>query len=102
LDASKRPTLRGELAAQFPRAETFEVSARSGAGLGSWFDRITAAEQTARATMAVDYELYAVGEALLGWSNCTVLLEDRKAFDGNAVQRFAHGLKFVIHFHRRA
>src|SRR5438046_438682 len=85
LDASKRPTLRGELAAQFPRAEIFEVSARSGAGLGSWFDRITAAEQTARATMEVDYELYAVGEALLGWLNCTVRLEDRKAFDANAV-----------------
>ena len=85
LDASKRQMLRGELAAQFPRAEIFEVSARSGAGLGSWFDRITAAEQTARATMEVDYELYAVGEALLGWLNCTVRLEDRKAFDANAV-----------------
>src|SRR5439155_1572190 len=64
LDASKRQMLRGELAAQFPRAEIFEVSARSGAGLGSWFDRITGAEQTARATMEVDYELYAVREAV--------------------------------------
>src|SRR5439155_1481023 len=73
------------LPVQFARAEIFEVSARSGARLGSWFDRITAAEQTARATMEVDYELYAVGEALLGWLNCTVRLEDRKAFDANAV-----------------
>src|SRR5438477_6928699 len=31
LDASKRQLLRGELATQFPRAEIFEVSARSGA-----------------------------------------------------------------------
>jgi len=85
LDASKRQMLRGELATQFPRAEIFEVSARSGAGLGSWFDRITADEQTARAAMEVDYELYAAGEALLGWLNCTVRLEDRKAFDANAV-----------------
>src|SRR5437588_11151126 len=71
LDASKRQFRRGELATQFPRAEIFEVSARSGAGLGSWFDRITADEQTARAAMEVDYELYAAGEALLGWLNCT-------------------------------
>ena len=85
LDASQRQMLRGKLTTEFPRAEIFEVSARSGAGLGSWFDRITAAEQTARATMEVDYELYAVGEALLGWLNCTVRLEDRKAFDANAV-----------------
>ena len=85
LDASKRQLLRGELATQFPRAEIFEVSARSGAGLGPWFDRITAAEQTARAAMEVNYELYAEGEALLGWLNCTVRLQDRKAFDANAV-----------------
>ena len=85
LDASKRQILRGKLTAQFPRAELFEVSARSGAGLGSWFDRITATEQTARAAMEVNYELYAEGEALLGWLNCTVRLEDRKAFDANAV-----------------
>ena len=85
LDASKRQMLREELAAQFPRAEIFEVSARSGDGLDSWFDRITAAEQTARAVMEVDYELYAEGEALLGWLNCTVRLEDRKAFDANVV-----------------
>src|SRR5256884_4486368 len=84
LDASKRQMLRRELARQFPRAEIFEVSARSGAGLGPWFDRITATEQTARAAMEVNYELYAEGEALLGWLNCTVRLEDRKAFDANA------------------
>jgi len=85
LDASKRQMLRGKLTTEFPRAEIFEVSARSGAGLGSWFDRITAAEQTARAAMEVNYELYAEGEALLGWLNCTVRLQDRKAFDANAV-----------------
>jgi hypothetical protein len=35
--------------------------------------------------MAVDYDVYADGEALLGWLNCTVALEAAAAFDGNAV-----------------
>src|SRR5256884_3831515 len=48
LDPSKRQVPRRKMARQFPRAEIFEVSARSGAGLGPWFDRITATEQTAR------------------------------------------------------
>jgi hypothetical protein len=35
--------------------------------------------------MAVDYELYAEGEALLGWLNATVELRAGTPFDGNAV-----------------
>ena len=35
--------------------------------------------------MAVYYALYAEGEALLGWLNCTAQLEDRRPFDANAV-----------------
>ena len=33
--------------------------------------------------MAVDYTVYADGEALLGWLNCTVQLAAAEAFDGN-------------------
>src|SRR5438128_2373035 len=33
----------------------------------------------------VCYALYAEGEALLGWLNCTAQLEDRRPFDANAV-----------------
>jgi hypothetical protein len=33
--------------------------------------------------MAVDYTIYADGEALLGWLNCTVQLSAKKAFDAD-------------------
>ena len=85
LDAAKRKRLRDKLAAHFPRAEIFEASARQGEGLEAWFNRITAAEQAARTAMEVDYALYAEGEALLGWLNCTVHLEDGRSFDTNPV-----------------
>src|SRR5206468_8854879 len=51
----------------------------------AWFSRVTAGEQIARTAMEVDYALYAEGEALLGWLNCTAQLEDRRPFDANAV-----------------
>jgi hypothetical protein len=35
--------------------------------------------------MAVDYDLYAEGEALLGWLNATVALSSAAAFDANAL-----------------
>jgi hypothetical protein len=85
LDDARRQQLRGKLVVEFPRAEILEASARSGAGLDEWFDRLMAAEQNARAAMEVDYELYAEGEALLGWLNCTVQCEAATAFDANAV-----------------
>src|SRR5256885_9975630 len=47
--------------------------------LDAWFARIIDAKQSARTAMKVDYEIYADGEALLGWLNCTVQLAAKKA-----------------------
>ena len=77
--------LRVALQAQYPQAEILEVSARSGAGLDAWFERITGSEQVGGPAMDVDYEVYAEGEALLGWLNATVRLEADRGVDGNAV-----------------
>src|SRR5262249_45669603 len=37
--------------------------------------------------MEVDYELYAEGEALLGWLNCALTLSSPKPLDGNHLLR---------------
>ena len=63
------------------------VSARTGDGLEEWFASIANAEQAGGAAMPVDYEIYAEGEALLGWLNCTVALRSTADFDANAVLR---------------
>ena len=94
LDAPRRVVLRQTLADNFPKAELLEASARNGAGLEAWFDRVMATSQRARLAMDVDYESYAEGEALLGWLNCTVALSASSAFDGNKVlQRLAETLQ---------
>jgi G3E family GTPase len=85
LDATQLAQLTAKLSVEFPKAGIISVSARSGAGLDEWFARITAAEQPEGSAMAVDYEVYADGEALLGWLNCTVALEAVEPFEGNAV-----------------
>ncbi|MHB8521495.1 MAG: GTP-binding protein [Limisphaerales bacterium] len=83
LDESRRAALRQTLVAHFPETELFEVSARTGLGLDAWFDRITTSRQDEGTAMEVDYTVYAEGEALLGWLNCTVELSAPAAFDGN-------------------
>jgi len=94
LDATRRKVLRNKLAREFPRAEIFEASARHDDGLDAWFDHISVTEQTARTAMEVDYELYAEGEALLGWLNCTVQLAAPNDFDAEAVlKEFANNIQ---------
>jgi G3E family GTPase len=85
LTPEQATALRGALAQQFPKARVFEVSARHGAGLEDWFEHINSTPQTPRAIMDFDYEVYANGEARLGWLNCTLRLDSKQPIDGNKV-----------------
>jgi G3E family GTPase len=85
LNASDLAALQSALARAYPQAEVLTVSARRGDGLDAWFARLLAQDQVARRVMEVDYEVYADGEARLGWLNATVQLSSAKEFDANAV-----------------
>jgi G3E family GTPase len=77
--------LRAALGAKFPRAEILVASARDGTNLDAWFSKLESGEQTGAPTMEVDYDVYADGEALLGWLNATVHLAASEAFDAEEV-----------------
>jgi G3E family GTPase len=83
LDAAAIESLRLAIAAKYPGKEILSVSARTGKNLDAWFERICGREQTSREAMEVDYTVYADGEALLGWLNCTVRLTSGTAFAGD-------------------
>lgn len=68
---------------RFPQAQVLQVSAREGDGLAPWFDQVASTELVSVPAMEVDYELYAEGEALLGWFNATLQLSGGLPFDGN-------------------
>ncbi|HEV7868627.1 MAG TPA: GTP-binding protein [Chthoniobacteraceae bacterium] len=85
LDADRLACLRARLQQEYPHAEIFAVSVRADRGLAEWFARLTGDVQATRATMDVDYEMYAEGEALLGWLNATVQLTGEPGFDSDAV-----------------
>ncbi len=83
LAEARLESLRAALAAAFPRKDILAVSPRLGTNLDAWFARLTREEQGPGAAMAVDYQVYADGEALLGWLNCTVRVSAREAFDAD-------------------
>jgi G3E family GTPase len=87
LDEARLTSLQEAIAGKYPGKEILAVSPREGINLDGWFAKIASNEQTAEKAMTVDYEVYAGGEALLGWLNCTVLLSAKKAFDADKFLR---------------
>lgn len=79
--------LRSALAGEFPGKPILDVSARTGDGLDSWFDAILHAETAGGDVMDIDYDLYAEGEARLGWLNGTIRLSAPWSVDGNGLLR---------------
>jgi G3E family GTPase len=83
LTADRQSALEAALRKTFPSAEVLTVSARTGAGLETWFDRVASTDSHIGQAPAVDYDVYAEGEAMLGWFNGTFQLRAGTRFDGN-------------------
>jgi G3E family GTPase len=94
LDRERVQRLEDALRAEFPKASVMRVSARESTGLDAWFERLGADDMGSDAAPEVDYEVYAEGEALLGWFNSTVRLDAGDEFDGN---EFLRNLAAEIH-----
>jgi G3E family GTPase len=97
LDAESLDRLTRALQDRYPKSRVLSLSARTGEGLEDWFtilsSSLESSHQQDRSTMEVDYEVYAQGEALLGWVNYSWRLSGRE-FDGND---FLKGLLEGLH-----
>lgn len=83
LSAEELDQLIDAMEEAFPEAWVTSVSARHEAGLEPWFDAMLKETQGSRSAMEVDYEVYADGEALLGWLNATITLKAEDEFEAN-------------------
>ncbi len=64
-------SLRARLAQAYPGVENTTISAKTGDGLDAWLDAVTTQGEAGRRIVGVDYDIYAEGEAVLGWLNAT-------------------------------
>ena len=67
---------------RYPQAEVLRISAREGQGLDRWYAAISA-EPGSQSPPEVDYDVYAEGEALMGWLNGTARHQAAEPMDGN-------------------
>lgn len=68
---------------RFPQKEVLAISARDGNGFGALAASLDGPSRHHREFMDVDYDVYAEGEAELGWLNCQVVFQsgERVRFD---------------------
>lgn len=83
LDSNDRKGLRNALENEFPSVQVLEVSCLTGEGMLDWFDRMLGSFLGYQEPMEVDYDLYAEGEALLGWLNVTLAIGTEHPIDGD-------------------
>jgi G3E family GTPase len=84
LSAEEQDELTHTLQLQFPQARIYRISARHSAGLEPWFSHLMQADAIMGSAMEMDYQRYGAGEALLGWLNATLTIEQEEV-DGNAM-----------------
>lgn len=87
LDPARLDKLTAALTKEFPKARLVTFSARTGTNFEAWTDLLNQIEHSTAPTMEVDYDVYAEGEALLGWMNCSATLDADDLFDGNGFLR---------------
>jgi len=95
LDPEALESLKAALVRAFPAARVRHISCRTGEGLDGWFAALDDGTHDGRATMEVDYDVYAEGEALLGWLNATVRLT--AGGDGVDADTLIHALASALH-----
>jgi len=66
--------LRKRVAKEYPLADVYGISSQTGDGLELWLDAVMARSDAGQHLAEVDYDIYAEGEAVLGWLNATFSL----------------------------
>ncbi|QDR81577.1 GTP-binding protein [Sporomusa termitida] len=79
LSPATAAALQKRTAAEWPWAKVYVISAKSGDGLENWLNDVLQSAAAGKRLAEVDYDIYAEGEAVLGWLNTTVHLQHQSA-----------------------
>jgi G3E family GTPase len=85
--------LKEKVNKRFPDAEIMTISSLTGEGMDEWLKEVMNRTNAGERLVDVDYDIYAEGEAVLGWLNSTIDLSgeltDWDAFAGSLMQDFS-------------
>jgi len=84
IPAAELADFQAALAERFPDTPLLTMSAASGDGVDAWLDHVGRSQTAGGKIAAVDYDIYAAGEAALGWMNASARLRAAADIDWSA------------------
>jgi Ni2+-binding GTPase involved in maturation of urease and hydrogenase len=81
IPASEFQKVQDELRKQFSNTPLLSMSALHGEGISKWLESVQQRTPAGQKIADVDYDIYAEGEAVLGWLNATASLSPKEAID---------------------
>jgi G3E family GTPase len=93
LEPADLALLKEKVILNFPYADVRTISAVTGEGIDEWLNEVMNRTDAGRRLAEVDYDIYAEGEAVLGWLNTTIELSgeptDWDTFAGKLMQNLS-------------
>lgn len=90
LSPATMANLRHEAAKAFPEAKIYLISAKTGDGVGEWLADMVLDGLSGTHLAEVDYDIYAEGEAALGWLNAEMKLTGDQVQWKPFAERYLH------------
>lgn len=94
ISAEELSLLEEKTKLQFPDSEVMTISSVSGEGMNEWLNKVQNSADAGKRLVKVDYDVYAEGEAVLGWLNSTIELTgnsvDWDVFARELMQSLSH------------
>jgi G3E family GTPase len=92
ISAEELAILKEKTKLHFPYSEVMNLSAVSGEGLDEWLKKVQNSVDAGKRLAEVDYDVYAEGEAVLGWLNSTIMLTGEQTDWDEFAMNFMQGL----------
>ncbi len=93
LKAEAVAALQKRTGEEWPWAKIHAISAKNGNGLENWLNKVLQSSEAGTRLAEVDYDIYAEGEAVLGWLNTTVKLQSTSANWDLYADKLLHALQ---------
>ena len=78
LDKAERRNLMKRISAAFSDTPVRTISSLTGEGVADWLDDVLSSDKAGSRIADIDYDIYAEGEAALGWLNAEIALTANK------------------------
>lgn len=96
LSFDRLESLKQQTSKEWPMARVSSISAKTGAGLEEWLEEVQERSDAGTHLTQVDYDVYAEGEAVLGWLNACFSLKGNDVNWDTMFQSLSESLS--VHF----